>query len=252
MVKWVQFFVIVAACIAADQWTKHIASDNLASSHPSAFDHPVILRVDAHHDGSTVSEVLTDRFTHNNAEEIRRIAQRYVVDDGGLALQPDAKVSAGQAIHVTYRKVVVIPGYWDFEYTRNPGAAFGILSTSDSPYRIPFFIGVVLLAVIVILFIMRGVTIKQQILIWALALICGGAIGNFIDRASFGYVIDFIVWKYGDEYRWPTFNVADAFISVGVSLMILEMILDAIRHGRTDEEPAGAEKTANVAADEEE
>jgi signal peptidase II len=123
----------------------------------------------------------------------------------------------------------VIPGYWEWEYTRNPGAAFGILSDADSPWRIPFFIGVSLLAVVVIMLMLRGVDRKEQLTIWALSLIAGGAIGNFVDRVLYGWVIDFVVWKASDQYRWPTFNVADAFISVGVGLLILEMIVDSTR-----------------------
>jgi signal peptidase II len=52
-------------------------------------------------------------------------------------------------------------------------------------------------------------------------------VGNFIDRIRFGHVIDFIVWKLGDDLRWPTFNVADAFITLGVTLMLVEIIRDA-------------------------
>ena len=57
---------------------------------------------------------------------------------------------------------------------------------------------------------------------WALALVFGGAIGNFIDRIRLGYVIDFIDWHMKDSYHWPTFNVADAAISIGVVLLLIE------------------------------
>jgi signal peptidase II len=59
---------------------------------------------------------------------------------------------------------------------------------------------------------------------WALMLILGGAIGNLIDRLRIGYVIDFVEWFYGD-FTWPNFNVADIGISVGVGLLVLDMIL---------------------------
>ena len=61
----------------------------------------------------------------------------------------------------------------------------------------------------------------------ALILIFGGAIGNLIDRVQIGYVIDFIDWHY-NGYHWPTFNVADISISVGVGLLIIDMILQSV------------------------
>jgi len=63
----------------------------------------------------------------------------------------------------------------------------------------------------------------QYRLISALALVLGGAIGNLIDRIAYGYVIDFIAWHIEDKY-WPTFNIADVAISVGVGLMAIELI----------------------------
>ena len=72
---------------------------------------------------------------------------------------------------------------------------------------------------------------SQKLLSLALALILGGALGNLYDRALAGYVIDFISVYY-DEYRFATFNVADAAISVGAALMILDMVLEARSHGR--------------------
>jgi len=95
-----------------------------------------------------------------------------------------------------------------------------MLSSSDSPYRMPFLIGISLLAVVVIVYLLEGVRWADRAMIVALAFIATGAVGNLIDRIHLGYVIDFIVWKYTDQYRWPSFNVADAFITVGVVLML--------------------------------
>jgi len=57
-----------------------------------------------------------------------------------------------------------------------------------------------------------------------LALLLGGAIGNFVDRVHTGLVVDFLDWHYRDRFRWPTFNVADIGITVGVGLLLLEML----------------------------
>jgi signal peptidase II len=69
---------------------------------------------------------------------------------------------------------------------------------------------------------------------FALSLIVGGALGNFVDRLRFGWVIDFISWHYQDKYVWPTFNLADSYITVGVVLMGLEILL-------AKEQPAAAQ-----------
>ena len=58
-------------------------------------------------------------------------------------------------------------------------------------------------------------------------MILGGAIGNFVDRLRLGYVIDFIDWHWYDAYTWPTFNIADSGISVGVVFMFFEMLRQA-------------------------
>ena len=73
-------------------------------------------------------------------------------------------------------------------------------------------------------------------------MILGGAIGNFVDRLRLGYVIDFIDWHWYDAYTWPTFNIADSGISVGVVLMFFEMLKQA-----KAEKQAAAEASADKA-----
>lgn len=248
MSKYVQFGLILLVCLVLDQWTKQIASDNLASMH-SSFEHPITLVVEEEDAGKTVEELLASEFQRNTTEEIAQMARRFVRSADGTGLRPDEEVTAGQEIQVVYRRVTVIPGYFDFEYTRNPGAAFGLLADTESPLRVPFFIAVSLIAVIVIILMLRGVDRSQQLTIWALSLIAGGAIGNFVDRMAYGWVIDFIVWKYTEEYRWPTFNVADAFITTGVALLVLDMILDGVR-SRRGTKPAPAANADAVSEEE--
>lgn len=220
--KYLQFAFLLLLCVGLDQWTKQVASARLATTH-SWIDHPIVVEVSADHDGQTVHDVLGAEFTRNDDAHVREIGRRYARTPDGGRLTPESVVSAGDAIHVTDRKVVVIPGYFDFEYTRNPGAAFGFLADGESPLRVPFFIVVSLIAIGVILVMLRGVSRTDQLAIFALSFIAGGAIGNFIDRVAYGWVIDFIVWKYSETARWPTFNIADAFISVGVALLVVQM-----------------------------
>jgi signal peptidase II len=68
----------------------------------------------------------------------------------------------------------------------------------------------------------------DRITAWALSLILGGALGNLVDRLRLGYVIDFVDWYYRG-WHWPAFNVADAAITIGAALLVL----DALRGGRS-------------------
>ncbi len=240
--KYILFFVIVLVGVGLDQWTKQIASDRLATQRPGYVHHPVVLEVGEDDKGETVEEFLAGEFTRNSPEEIEVIAQYHTRTADGVPLEPDMQVEPGQEVEVTNRKVVVVQDYWDFQYTENPGAAFGLLSDGNKEWRVPFFILVSLIAVGMILYILHGVYWQQQILVWGLSFIASGAVGNFIDRIRFGYVIDFIVWKYTNEYRWPTFNIADALICVGVALMAIELIRDAFRPRDEDQEPQKAQE----------
>lgn len=235
--KYGQFFAILLVFVFVDQWTKMYASDWLASQRPGHFSHNIVLEVPPEAEGTTVQDYLTQTFTSNTPEQVEQIANQYVRTPEGAYVSADTELKAGEVVEVTRREVVVIDGYFDFQYTRNPGAAFGILADSDESFRKPFFILISIAAVVMILVLLRGVLFSQQILLWGLGLIAAGAIGNFIDRIRFGYVIDFIVWKYTDAHRWPTFNVADALLCVGVGLMVIEIIRDTIKsRGKVEQE----------------
>lgn len=227
--KVAQILLIVLVCLGLDQWTKHLAQTRLASAQAGQFEHNVVLTVGPEDDGKTVRELIKAEFGDWNSDaEIADILQG-VTDDGAVRLSADRVLSAGDVVEVRDREIVVVPEHFDFQYTRNKGAAFSFLADTDSPLRKPFFVLVALIAVGVIGWILRGVTFEQQLLLWGLSLICGGALGNLLDRLRLDYVIDFIVWKWTDAYRWPTFNLADSFIVVGVGLMVVEMIVDGVR-----------------------
>lgn len=131
--------------------------------------------------------------------------------------------------------VTVNEDFFHFRYIENPGAAWGFLSRSMSAYRTPFFLTLSVLAMVFILVYYSRTTLHQRLLRVALALVFGGAVGNFVDRSRLGYVIDFIDWHWRDSFVWPTFNVADAGISVGVVLLLLISLseeMQARRAGR--------------------
>ena len=123
------------------------------------------------------------------------------------------------------REIVVIRNYLDFQYAENCGGAWGLLHGAREGLRKPFFLLVTIGAVIFILHLYRGLESGQRAMRWALPLVLGGAIGNLADRTRLGYVVDFIHAHWRDKFHWPTFNVADIAITVGIGLMLLEYIL---------------------------
>lgn len=123
------------------------------------------------------------------------------------------------------RRVPVVDGYLALSYVRNPGAAWGFLSRAKGSFRRPFFIGVSLVAMAFILYLCLRLQRGQLLLLGALSLVMGGAVGNFIDRVRFNYVVDFVDFHIGKGLKWPTFNVADVAISIGVGLLFLEMFV---------------------------
>ena len=109
---------------------------------------------------------------------------------------------------------------------RNRGGAWGLLQTTSENVRRPFFLLVSVAAIAFIMTLYRRLLPRQRALRRGLPLVLGGALGNVLDRIRFGQVIDFIdahVMYKGVDRHWPTFNVADIAICVGVGLMAIDM-----------------------------
>ena len=119
--------------------------------------------------------------------------------------------------------VIVVPNFFDFAYAENRGAAFSLLADLSPSVRTPFFLVIGVVAIIAIGMICRKLADNQIFLHVVFGMLLGGALGNFIDRVAFGYVVDFIRWHYY-EYAWPTFNIADVWITVGMILLGYEML----------------------------
>jgi signal peptidase II len=120
-----------------------------------------------------------------------------------------------------FEVITVIPGFFNLTYVRNRGAAFGMLAGVPGIWRSAFFIIVTVIAVAAIVLLIRKTS--ERLLVSAFSLIAGGALGNLIDRVRWGEVVDFIDW-YARSYHWPTFNIADSAITVGVGLLVIDML----------------------------
>jgi signal peptidase II len=122
-----------------------------------------------------------------------------------------------------YESVTVIPGFMDLTRVHNTGTAFGFMNLVDFPFKT--LVVALMAATALAALALYGSTLApdQRLSRLGLSLVIGGAAGNLIDRLAAGYVLDFIDVYLGNWHFWA-FNVADAAISVGVALMILDLL----------------------------
>ena len=185
--KWVLLVAITAAVIVLDQWTKYLVLRDLTTAFDAAPEFGDRLKV----------------FTHD--------APPLGFDGYHYRSKPSFIVSAD---------------FFRFRYAENPGAAFGLFRNLPEGLRAPLFHLVSIGAVFLILHYFRKLA-GTKLEAWALGglpLVLGGAIGNYIDRLSRGFVIDFIDahWKEDPSLAWPAFNIADSAIVVGVIMLVID------------------------------
>ena len=159
--------------------------------------------------------------------------------------------------------IPVFESWWHHRLVGNTGAAFGIFGSLPETMRIPFFFLITVIAVSMMIFLYRSAD-EQPVLRVAITLILGGAIGNLYDRLQYGFVIDFIDWFIpctsegtmirsfvdffapcrGLNHHWPTFNVADVGISIGIALFIVDALFFAPKED--EEESESSDTPADV------
>jgi signal peptidase II len=128
-----------------------------------------------------------------------------------------------------YAKHSIIPNLLDFTHVQNTGAAFGLLNAAEFPFKSAVMIGIAAFALVAITLYARQLGSDEKLSRYGMILILGGAFGNLIDRAIAGYVVDFVDVYWGDAHFWA-FNVADAAITIGAALVLLDMIGVGRRH----------------------
>jgi signal peptidase II len=120
--------------------------------------------------------------------------------------------------------IELVPGFLELRYAENCGAAFGLLDQSPRWLRAGVFMTAGALAICALLWMfVRGS--GGPLFAWSVPFVVSGALGNMIDRVRLGYVIDFIHFHIHESFEWPTFNVADSTITVGVALLLLDGLL---------------------------
>lgn len=139
----------------------------------------------------------------------------------------------------------VIDGFFNLNYSRNPGAFFSLGASLEPSTRRIVFVVATLAAMALIGRLYQKAHDVQRALRWALALLLAGAVGNLIDRILYGEVIDFVQLHYKDVFRWATFNIADVWITFGLVLLVYDLIFPA----RLPKAEASSDAAAAPAAD---
>ena len=112
----------------------------------------------------------------------------------------------------------LLPGFLDFIYVNNYGSAFGLLANQTF-----LLITITIATLVIILLFLHHLSSTSILTIMSAGLILGGALGNLIDRIRFGYVTDFIDIHLHNFFHWPTFNVADAAVVIGIFTLIYSL-----------------------------
>lgn len=122
------------------------------------------------------------------------------------------------------RPYVIIENFLQFNYVENKGAAFGILENKRT-----FFIIITIFIIIFLSFYLlkyhNNISMLTKL---SFAMLIGGATGNLIDRVRFGYVVDFISFRFKNSYSFPVFNIADSFIVISTFLIVFIILFDKI------------------------
>jgi signal peptidase II len=111
--------------------------------------------------------------------------------------------------------IAVVPGFFNFVHVGNTGAAWGLFSGKN------FWLALLAVVTLLAIFIFRRhLTLERSQIQVSFGLLCGGIVGNLVDRISHGHVIDFLDFHFG-SFVWPAFNLADSAICIGISFYLL-------------------------------
>jgi signal peptidase II len=139
-----------------------------------------------------------------------------------LVLDQYTKYEVQQKLPLHHR-VEVIRGFLNLTHVRNTGGAFGIFGGKRGGMGTLFFMAVSFIAIGSLLFFVWKAKEDEKNLVLSFSLVLAGAIGNLIDRLRYGEVVDFLEF-YLSSFYWPSFNIADSSICIGIGLMAFELL----------------------------
>lgn len=164
----------------------------------------------------------------------------------GVILLADllTKKYAWEYLDVYGYKDDIIPGLFNLVMVRNEGAGFGIFQGKTVALTVVTFIVVIALAIYLVFALKESEWLRIS-----LVFIIGGGIGNIVDRIALGYVRDFIQFAFWEEF--PSFNIADSFVTVGAFMLIVVLIVMLIQEGRKNQKEFEAQQAQNPVKEDE-
>ena len=138
----------------------------------------------------------------------------------------------------------VIKGFFTIHYVRNEGIAFGLFHSTQSQWKPILLSLMAIIAVLIVVYYLWTNSIAERSVMWSLALLEGGILGNFSDRLLRGYVVDFLELHWRNSFSWPTFNVADAAITCGVFIILYQNFFGTSGFGEASEESSDNTRSA--------
>ena len=119
---------------------------------------------------------------------------------------------------------VNVTSFFDITLLYNTGAAFSLFAFDTGSQRIPLILISILVSVYLLGLLIKHASSNHCALNLSIAMIAGGALGNLVDRITQGYVVDFVLFYYGNWY-FPAFNVADSLITIGMMIFLIDNFL---------------------------
>jgi len=187
--------------------------------------------------GATLVLTAADLWTKDWAQESISRANPAALDE----VCPPERIPQRRAS----RSVVLVEGYLEFRYTENCAAAFGLFEDVPRWLRMGLFYLAAIVAMSALMWMFAQGS-GGPLFAWSVPLVVSGALGNLVDRLRLGYVIDFIRFHIQDSFYWPTFNLADSTITIGVILLLLDGWLPHGKSETTENEPPDEDKAGDT------
>ena len=126
--------------------------------------------------------------------------------------------------HLELYQRVNVTSFLDITLLYNTGAAFSLFAFDTGSQRIPLILISILVSVYLLGLLIKHASSNHCTMNLSIAMIAGGALGNLVDRITQGYVVDFVLFYYGNWY-FPAFNVADSLITIGMMIFLIDNFL---------------------------